>query len=131
MMNEEGTSEGQEVVEQQAEQQESANKRKTLSLGDRVKVVDYLRSLVEPIVADSNSSVAAIVSGATGVDLSWQHLKYMIDDKTMAEWNLGSKIHIKSLLTSEGDRLAALEARVSALETELRDFIQLSKVAAQ
>jgi len=115
-MSEEITNE--EVVEQQAEQQETsvASKRKTLSLGERIKVVDYLRSRVEPIVADSNAAVVAIVSEATKVELSWQHLKYMIDDPTVAEWNLAAKVHVKSLLSSEDDRLAAIEARVVKLE---------------
>lgn len=114
-MSEEGAVEGQEVVEQQ-EASTASNKRKTLSLGERIKVVDYLRSLVEPIVADSNAAVATIVSDATKVELNWQHLKYMIDDPTVAEWNLAAKVHVKSLLSSEDDRLASLEARVVKLE---------------
>lgn len=108
--------EGQEVVEQQ--EASTTKPRKTLSLGERIKIVDYLRSLVEPIVADSNAAIAAAVSAATGIELTWQHLKYMIDDQTVAEWKLGDKLHVKSLLSSEGDRLTALEARVAALEAK-------------
>ena len=111
------------------EQQEAsvASKRKTLSLGERIKVIDYLRSRAEPIVADSNAAVVAIVSEATMVELSWQHLKYMIDDPTVAEWNLASKVHVKSLLSSEDQSqaaYAALEARVANLELEI---VQLAK----
>ncbi len=123
-MSEEGAVEGQEVVEQQ-EASTASNKRKTLSLGERIKVVDYLRSLVEPIVADSNAAVATIVSDATKVELNWQHLKYMIDDPTMAEWNLGTKIHVKSLLASDDDRIAALEARVVQLEANVLKLAQI------
>ena len=123
-MSEEGAVEGQEVVEQQ-EASTASNKRKTLSLGERIKVVDYLRSLVEPIVADSNAAVVAIVSDATKVELNWQHLKYMIDDPTMAEWNLGTKIHVKSLLASDDDRIAALEARVVQLEANVLKLAQI------
>lgn len=117
-MSEEGTNE--EVVEQQAEQQETsvASKRKTLSLGERIKVVDYLRSRVEPIVADSNAAVVAIVSEATKVELSWQHLKYMIDDPTMTEWNLGFKIHVKSPLRGEDASEIAVLAEISNRHTD-------------
>lgn len=113
-----------EVVEQQ-EASTASNKRKTLSLGERIKVVDYLRSLVEPIVADSNAAVVAIVSDATKVELNWQHIKYMIDDPTMAEWKLGTKIHVKSLLTGDDDRIAALEARVVQLEANVLKLAQI------
>lgn len=123
-MSEEGAIEGQEVVEQQ-EASTASNKRKTLSLGERIKVVDYLRSLVEPIVADSNAAVVAIVSDATKVELNWQHIKYMIDDPTMAEWKLGTKIHVKSLLASDDDRIAALEARVVQLEANVLKLAQI------
>ena len=121
-MSEEGNNEGQEVVEQETS---VAGKRKTLSLGERIKVVDYLRSRAEPIVADSNTSVVAIVSEATKVELNWQHLKYMIDDPTAAEWNLGTKIHVKSLLASDDDRIAALEARVVQLEANVLKLAQI------
>lgn len=107
----EGTSESNEGGEA------SATKRKTLSLGERIKVVDYLRLQVEPIVADSNSAVAAMISVATGVEINWQQLKYMIDD--LAEMNLASKVHVKSLLSTEDERMSALEARVTQLESRL------------
>lgn len=106
----------------------SATKRKTLSLGERIKVVDYLRSQVEPIVADSNAAVAAMVSGATGVELNWQQLKYMIDD--LEEMNLGSKVHVKSLLSTEDERMSALEARVAQLEESLETYTKASAGAA-
>ena len=121
-MSEEGNNEGQEVVEQETS---VASKRKTLSLGERIKVVDYLRSRAEPIVADSNAAVVAIVSDATKVELNWQHIKYMIDDPTMAEWKLGTKIHVKSLLASDDDRIAALEARVVQLEANVLKLAQI------
>lgn len=110
-----------EAVEQEEVKPEetATNKRKTLSLGERIKVIDYLRSLVEPIVADSNSSVAAVVSAATGIELNWQQLKYMIDDATMAEWNLSSKVHVKAAFTSDDDRISALEARIVQLESRM------------
>ena len=123
MMSEEGTVEGQEVVEQQ--EASTSKRKKTLSLGERIKVVDYLRSLVEPIVADSNAAVVAIVSDATKVELNWQHIKYMIDDPTVAEWKLGTKIHVKSLLTGDDDRIAALEARVVQLEANVLKLAQI------
>ncbi len=108
-----------EVVEQdEIKTEETAtSKRKTLSLGERIKVVDYLRMLVEPIVADSNSAVAAIVSDATKVEINWQQLKYMIDD--LAEFNLGSKIFVKSVATTDDDRIAALELRIGQLESRM------------
>ena len=122
-MSEEGAVEGQEVVEQQ--EASTSKRKKTLSLGERIKVVDYLRSLVEPIVAESNAAVVAIVSDATKVELNWQHIKYMIDDPTMAEWKLGTKIHLKSLLASDDDRIAALEARVVQLEANVLKLAQI------
>jgi len=115
-MSEEGTVEGQEVVEQQAEQHETSvagKRKKTLSLGERIKVVDYLRSLVEPIVADSNAAVAAVVSDATKVDINWQQLKYMIDDLT--EMNLGAKVYVKSAVSGEDDRMSVMEKRLAEL----------------
>ena len=106
-------SEGTEVLDQE-EDKASATKRKTLSLGERIKVVDYLRSQVEPIVADSNAAIAVVVSNGAKVDINWQQLKYMIDD--LADMNLGAKVHVKSLLISDDERMAALEARVLKLE---------------
>jgi len=119
-MSEEGTSasEGQEVVEQQ-EASTASNKRKTLGLGERIKVVDYLRSLVEPIVADSGSAIAAVVSAATQVEINWQQLKYMIDDLAEMNLDLGSKVHVKSAATTDDDRIAALEARIVQLESRM------------
>ena len=118
------------------EQQEAsvASKRKTLSLGERIKVVDYLRSRAEPIVADSNAAVVAIVSEATKVELSWQHLKYMIDDPTVAEWNLAAKVHVKSLLSSEDQSqaaYAALEARIVQLESNLECVTNMASGMAE
>lgn len=113
-MMSEGMSEGTAVVEQ--EDDKAATKRKALSLGERIKVVDYLRSLVEPIVADSNTAVAAVVSDATKVDINWQQLKYMIDDPTMADWNLGAKVHVKSTVTGEDQ----FQAKLAELEAVLR-----------
>ncbi len=108
-----------EAIEQEETKTEETapTKRRVLSLGEKVKVIDYLRSQVEPVVADSNSAVAAIVSAATGVDLNWQQLKYMIDD--LAEMNLGSKVHVKSATTNDDDRIAALEARIVQLESRM------------
>lgn len=116
-MSEEGTA---EVIDQEETKTEelAPTKRRVLSLGEKVKVIDYLRSQVEPIVADSNSAVAAIVSAATGVDLNWQQLKYMIDD--LVDMNLGAKVYVKSLVTGvDDDRIAALEARIVQLESRL------------
>ena len=108
-------SEGTEVLDQE-EDKASATKRKTLSLGERIKVVDYLRSQVEPIVADSNAAIAVVVSNGAKVEINWQQLKYMIDD--LEDMNLVAKVHVKSLL-SEDDRMAALEARVVKLEKDI------------
>jgi len=33
----------------------------------------------------------------------------------MAEWNLGTKVHVKSLLSGEDERWAAMEAKLAAL----------------
>lgn len=112
-MMSEGMSEGTAVAEQ--EDDKAATKRKTLSLGERIKVVDYLRSLVEPIVADSNAAVAAVVSDATKVDINWQQLKYMIDDPTLADMKLGSKVYVKSAVTGEDDRMSVMEKRLAEL----------------
>jgi hypothetical protein len=125
-MSEESTVEGLEVVEQQ---EATTSKRKTLSLGERIKVVDYLRSLVEPIVGESNAAVVAVVSDATKVELNWQHLKYMIDDPTMAEWKLGDKVHVKSLVSGEDQMqaaYAALEVRIAKLELEVAELTNRS-----
>ena len=98
---------------------EETTKRKTLGLGERIKVVDYLRSLVEPIVADSGSAIAAVVSAATQVEINWQQLKYMIDDLAEMNLDLGSKVHVKSAATTDDDRIAALEARIVQLESRM------------
>jgi uncharacterized protein (DUF697 family) len=81
--------------------------------------VDYLRSLVEPIVADSGSAIAAVVSAATQVEINWQQLKYMIDDLAEMNLDLGSKVHVKSAATTDDDRIAALEARIVQLESRM------------
>lgn len=110
----EGTS---EVSEQ--EEDKAATKRKVLTMGDRTKVIDYLRSRVEPIAADTGAAIAQVVSEATKVDISWQQLKYMIDDVSMEEWKLSEKVHIKSAPSSDADRVAALEAKVEDLLTRI------------
>ena len=117
-------SEGTEVVQEQAQDQaqeedKASSKRKTLSLGERIQVVDYLRSLAEPIVADSNVEIANIVSTGSGVEIGWQQLKYMIDDPTMAKWKLGDKVHVKSLLTSDDWKAvcATLATQLDSLST--------------
>lgn len=113
-------SDGTEVVEQE---EDKTSKRKTLSLSERIKVVDFLRAQVEPITADSNAEIAAIVSSKTGVEINWQQLKYMIDD--LEEWNLGSKVYVKSPLSVDDQLQAAyersitLEARIVKMESEI------------
>ena len=107
------------------EQEAASSKRKTLSMGERYKVIDYLRAQVEPIAADSNAAVAALVSAATGIDINWQQLKYMIDDTSLAEWKLGTKVYVKSMLSVEDqlqscyDRDIEFLAKVSQLEAKL------------
>lgn len=108
----EGTS---EVVE--GGEASASSKRKTLSLSDRIAVIDYLRARVEPIVADSNSALASMVSTATGVEINWAQLKYMIDE--LPDMNLGSKIYVKSMLSVDDQLQACYE----------RDIEFLSKVA--
>jgi len=95
------------------EQEESTKKRATLSLQDRIKVIDYLRSQPEPIVADSNNAIAAIVSEACKVTISYAQLKYMFEE--LSEMNLGAKVHVKSPLSAD-DRSVALESRITNIE---------------
>ncbi len=61
--------EGAEVVDQ-----EVATKRKVMSLSERIKVIDFLRSQVEPIVGDSNAEVVSKISEATKVEMNWQQM---------------------------------------------------------
>jgi|GEM_PF-3377566 len=108
-------------VDQSSSTNGSTAKRKTLSLGDRLRVIDYLRGLVEPIVADSNVAAAAIVSAAVKFEINWPQLKYMIDDVTLEEWKLVSKVHIRSSeslspIQDAIDRIVSLEKRVDELE---------------
>jgi len=118
-MMSEGANEATETTEA------SAAKRKTLSMGERYKVIDYLRAQVEPIAADSNAAVAALVSGATGIDINWQQLKYMIDDPSLGEWKLGTKVYVKSMLSVEDQLQACYErdieflSKVSQLEAKI------------
>jgi len=102
------------------EQEASASKRKTLSLSDRFKVVDYLRSQPEPIVGDSSNAIAIHVSTATGVDINWAQLKYMLDELT--EMKLSAKVHVRTLLTPEDERMAAMEARLAQVEERLSEL---------
>ena len=104
-------------MSEEADKAEAASKRKTLTMGDRTKVIDFLRSRVEPVSADSNQAIASLVSEGSKVDINWQQLKYMIEDESMAEWKLGEKIHLKVSVNSEDDRSIALESRISKLET--------------
>lgn len=105
---------------------EGKAKRKVLSFADRIKIVDYLRSLVEPIVSESNSAVASFVSDATGVEVNWPALKYMIDE--LPELKLAAKIHVKSSLSAEDElqglreRLASLEEKVAKLDKAIADM---------
>lgn len=116
MSEEQQTLDMEDAPEMSPPVEDKATKRKTLSLGERIKVVDYLRSLVEPVVADSQAAVASMVSDATKVEINWQQLKYMIED--LPEFNLSAKLHVKSAL-GEDDGLAALEKRVADLESRL------------
>jgi hypothetical protein len=105
---------------------EARAKRKVLSFGDRIKVVDYLRSLVEPIVSESNAAVAAFIGDATGVEINWPQLKYMIDE--LPELKLAAKIHVKSSLSAEDEfeamreRIASLEEKVAKLDKAIADM---------
>jgi len=115
-------SDGTEVAEQE-EDKAAATKRKTLSLSERIKVIDYLRAQAEPIIADSNAALAGMVSTATGVEINWAQLKYMIDE--LPDMNLGAKVHVKSMLTTEDQLQACYErdieflAKVQQLEAKL------------
>jgi hypothetical protein len=108
---------------EQCETIEETSTRRKLSLADRIKVIDYLRSQVEPIVADSNAAIASIVGTGSGVDISWTQLKYMLEE--LSELNLSAKVHVKSLLSEEDQRQAtyersiALEAAVAKLESRV------------
>lgn len=108
---------------QESVAEEATRKRTVLSLLERIKVIDYLRSLPEPIVADSNNEIAAKVSEAAGVTINWQQLKYMLDE--LAGMNLGAKVYVKSPLSVEDqlqaalDRAIALETRVAELEKQM------------
>lgn len=100
-------------------QEEAASKRKVLSLGERMKVIDFLRSQPEPVVGDSNTAIATQVSAGSGVEIGWQQLKYMIDDPSLEEWKLGAKVHVRTLLSPEDERMAAIEARLAQVEQRL------------
>ncbi len=111
-----------EVITEAADKEDKAaasSKRKVLSFGERLKIIDYLRAQPEPIVADSNTAVATLVSSGSGVEIGWQQLKYMIDDESLQEYKLGSKVHVRTLLTPEGERVAALESRLAVVEERL------------
>lgn len=117
-------SDGTEVeVEAGQEEDKATAKRKTLSLRDRIKVIDHLRAQAEPIIADSNAALAVMVSNATGVDINWAQLKYMIDE--LPDMNLNSKVHVKSMLSTEDQLQACYErdieflANVQKLEAKL------------
>jgi prefoldin subunit 5 len=99
-----------------SETEEFTKKRATLSLQDRVKVIDYLRSQPEPIVADSNNAIAAIVSEATKVTISFAQLKYMFEE--LSEMNLGAKVYVKSPLSAD-DRSGAFESRIASLQADI------------
>jgi prefoldin subunit 5 len=98
------------------EQEESTKKRSTLSLQDRIKVIDYLRSQPEPIVADSNQAIATMVSEACKVTISYAQLKYMFEE--LSEMNLGAKVYVKSPLSTD-DRSGALDSRVASLQADI------------
>lgn len=100
-------------------QEEAASKRKVLSLGERMKIIDFLRSQPEPVVGDSNTAIATQVSAGSGVEIGWQQLKYMIDDPSLEEWKLGAKVHVRTLLSPEDERMAAIEARLAQVEQRL------------
>lgn len=102
----------------EADKAAEGSKRKTLTMGDRTKVIDCLRGRVEPFTAESNQAIASLVSEASKVDISWQQLKYMIDDESMAEYKLGEKVHLKLPLNLD-DQAQALEARVVQLEEQM------------
>ena len=110
--------------------EESATKRKTLTMGDRTKVIDFLRSRVEPVSADSNQAIASLVSEGSKVDINWTQLKYMIEDESMAEWKLGEKVHLKVPGSSESstsqevvDRLSSVENRIAVLKLQI-EYLQ-------
>lgn len=95
--------------------EESATKRKTLTMGDRTKVIDFLRSRVEPVSADSNQAIASLVSEGSKVDINWQQLKYMIEDESMSEWKLSEKVHLKVPVNSDATDVLSLAKGVSEL----------------
>lgn len=106
-----------DVQEPEVEVTEATRKRTVLSLQDRIKVVDYLRSLPEPIIADSNNEIAAKVAEATKVAINWPQLKYMFEE--LPEMKLADKVHVKSLLSTD-DQLQAAYERSVALEAAVK-----------
>jgi chromosome segregation ATPase len=105
--------------EQAAEPVESEGTRKPLSFGDRLKVVDLLRQAHEPFIADSKAAIAKLVSDASGIQISWAQLRYLIDD--LEEYKLGDKIHVRTKDSPEA-RESLLTARIEAIQKQISDL---------
>ncbi len=90
--------------------------RTKLSLQDRMKVVDYLRAQVSPIIAESKSAIGDIIAKATGVAIKWDQVRYLIDE--LPDFKLGEKIGVIEKPTDPA--LAAISARIDALDASIQ-----------
>ena len=122
--------ESQEQAHNQSEQLDEAKdqpKRSSLTLQERLDVIDFLRSQHEPITAATKVEAAAIISEATGVQISAAQIDYLIDQTPKAD--LGRKIAIGSgvdwqrahaelqgLVRQQSELINALTIRLTKLE---------------
>jgi len=88
-------------------------KRKTFSLGDKIKIVDLLRGRVEPFIDDTKDGVARQVSEATGVDMPASSLYYLVDE--LPEFKLAEKLIVKTEPKMMEQQVKELEREVSKL----------------
>lgn len=104
-------------------------KRKTFSLGDKIKVVDLLRSRVEPFVDETKEGVARQVAEETGVDMQASSLYYLVDE--LPEFNLVGKLIVKTEPKLLEQQVKELERQIGTLnETVTLLTSQMFEMAA-
>lgn len=99
--------------------------KNNLSLQERIDVIDWIRTRIEPIFCETWVAAAEVVTKETGVDVSANQIAYII--RELPKLSLGTKLVIGSA-TNDAARLAAV---ISELERQSFALAELNKRLAK
>lgn len=102
--------------------------KKNLSLQERIDVIDWIRTRIDPVFCDTWVSAAKAVSEATGVEVSASQISYILSE--LPKLQLDTKLVIGTA-TSDAHKLAALQTQVNALAEQVQQQAAILKAYTQ